>query len=313
MRAETKLLPQQADGDHQGNSEKNFQSAAPLQLSSDPGIRSRDPSSTRRDLNRASAPPDQRPGDRTVVLASAAHELRTPLTILSGYIELILGEKPGPLNVEQRRILADAHSNCARMQRVIRDVFTLASNETGKLTLNFELADINTCLSEIYDLWLPQFQAKGVAFYILLEHEFGPFQFDVAKVEHVLSNLLQNALKFTSAGDAVWLSAQPHLWERRINTSGYCGKERRRTPGRANSVCVTVSDTGTGIASEHHQEIFENFVSLSPQSGCGAAVGLGLAIARNLVHAHGGKIWVESELGGGSKFSFVLPLRRPQN
>lgn len=253
---------------------------------------------------------EEEKGRHTVALATAAHELKTPLAIIAGYIELLLSQKPGPLNDGQRQILEDSHLNCARLRQFIQDFLAYSTVETGNLTMRFELADLNACLSELYAIWLPRFQRKGVAFYFPVNDKLEPFVFDCHKVQHVLSNLLENSWKFTPAGGTVWLSAEPHIWERRKRQDEYLLEERRlQSATAANAVRVTVSDTGPGIDPEYHQEIFDDFFKLLAPVDQSGGTGLGLAIARRLVQAHGGKIWVESELGSGSKFSFVLPLR----
>lgn len=247
---------------------------------------------------------------RTVMLASAAHELKTPLAIVAGYIEVLLGEKPGQLNDQQRQILFESQSNCTRLQKFIQNFLTLAALETGKLTLKLEVSDLNNCLIELFGLWLSRFQSKGVALYFPQSHDIKPFSFDYPKIQHVVSNLMENALKFTPPGGTVWLLAEPQMWERRISQSSRISEERRQILVKANAVRVTVSDTGIGISPEYHREIFDDFFRVPRSEADTASMGLGLGIARRLVHAHGGKIWVESEAGRGSKFSFALPLRR---
>src|SRR5579864_5825783 len=246
----------------------------------------------------------------TDALASAAHDLKTPLAILSGYIELLQNEKLGPLSERQRSILQDMQASSARLEHFVQDFLTFSVLETGELKMKFESGDMNACLSEICGFWSPRFQQKSVALYFLANEKLPPFVFDYAKVQRVLSNLLDNAAKFTPAGGTVWLHAEPHMWERRSNYLARPGQERRKLKSEVpNSVKVSVSDTGPGIAPEFHQEIFDDFFRL-PQAGVsGEGVGLGLAIARRLVQAFGGKIWLESEQGAGCKFCFLLPLR----
>jgi NtrC-family two-component system sensor histidine kinase KinB len=245
----------------------------------------------------------------TEALAAAAHDLKTPLAILSGYIELLQNEKLGPLSERQRSVLQDMQASSARLEHFIQDFLTFSVLETGELKLKYELGNMNACLSEICNFWLPRFQQKGVALYFLANDKLQPFLFDYAKVQRVLSNLLDNASKFTPAGGTVWLHAEPHMWERRSNYLAAPPQERRKQRSEVpNSVKVSVSDTGPGIAPEFHQEIFDDFFRL-PQAGVsGEGVGLGLAIARRLVQALGGKIWVEGEQGSGSKFCFLLPV-----
>jgi signal transduction histidine kinase len=246
----------------------------------------------------------------TEALASAAHDLKTPLAILSGYIELLQNEKLGPLSERQRAILLDMQASSARLEHFVQDFLTFSVLETGELKMKYESGDMNACLSEICSFWLTRFQQKSVALYFLANEKLPPLIFDYAKVQRVVSNLLDNAAKFTPAGGTVWLHAEPHMWERRANYMGRPAQERRKLRSEVpNAVKVSVSDTGPGIAPEFHQEIFDDFFRL-PQAGIsGEGVGLGLAIARRLVQAFGGKIWVESEQGAGCKFCFLLPVR----
>lgn len=247
----------------------------------------------------------------TNALASAAHDLKTPLAILNGYVELLQSEKLGELNERQREVLRDMRSNGQRLQRYIQDFLSFSVLETGELRMRFETANVNACLSEVCRLWSPRFQEKGLALYFLANEKVIEFPFDAPKVERIVSNLLENSFKFTPAGGTVWLHAEPYMWERRTTTVTAVNQERRRRPlSTANSVKISVSDTGPGVPPEYHLEIFDDFFRL-PSSDKTEGMGLGLAIARRLVNGMGGKIWVESEPGAGCKFSFILPLKPP--
>ncbi len=242
-------------------------------------------------------------------LATAAHDLRTPLSIIQGYIELLLSGKLGRLADKQRSVLEEMQVSTGRLKNLISDFLTFSALQHGTLKLNLEEGDLNACLSEICSFWLPRFQAQGVAFYFLEGSNLGPFPFDYDRVQRIVSNLLDNALKFTPAGGTVWLHCELYLWERRSAHQPGRAERRRQQVTTPNAVRVSVSDTGPGIGPEYHQEIFNEFFQL-PEPGSSRGVGLGLAIARRLVQAHGGKIWVESESGSGSKFSFLLPLKQ---
>jgi signal transduction histidine kinase len=247
----------------------------------------------------------------TNALASAAHDLKTPLAILNGYVELLQSEKLGTLNDRQREVLQDMRSSGQRLQHFIQDFLSYSVLETGEIKMQFETGDINACLSEVCRLWSHSFQEKGLALYFLANEKLKPFEFDSAKVQRVISNLLENASKFTPAGGTVWLHAEPYMWERRsVLKKDVFEERRRRTDFQPNSVKVSVSDTGPGIPPEYHIEVFDDFFRL-PQSEAHSGMGLGLAIARRLVVGMGGKIWVESEPGAGSKFSFIVPLKAP--
>jgi signal transduction histidine kinase len=247
----------------------------------------------------------------TNALASAAHDLKTPLAIMNGYVELLQSEKLGGLNERQREILADMRTSGQRLQHFIQDFLSFSVLEIGEMKMHFEPADLNACLSEVCRLWSHSFQEKGLALYFLANEKLTEFAFDVPKIQRVVSNLLENASKFTQPGGTVWLHAEPYMWERRSASSTENLTERRRQMiSRPNSVKVSVSDTGPGIPAEYHIEVFDDFFRL-PQTENESGMGLGLAIARRLVAGMGGKIWVESDPGAGCKFSFILPLLPP--
>lgn len=246
---------------------------------------------------------------RTVALASAAHELKTPLSIMAGYLELLLSNKLGSLNSRQSKVLSAMQASSSRLQQFIQDFLTYSALETGALSIQPAKGHLNQCLSELYEIWLVRFQAKGVALYYPQNEAIPEFCFDSPKVQRVVSNLLDNAYLSTPSGGSVWLTAELYSWERRTHTAANIAKEQRaRASGQPNSVRVSVSDTGPGIAPEFQQEIFDDFVSLRKPSGNNSGTGLGLAIARRLISAQQGKIWVESETGSGCRFCFLLPL-----
>jgi len=250
----------------------------------------------------------------TNALASAAHDLKTPLAILNGYVELLESEKLGPLNQRQKEIIGDMQASGQRLQHFIQDFLSYTVLETGELRMQYEVGDINASLSEVCRLWSHRFQEKGLALYFLANEKLHAFPFDSAKVQRVISNLLENASKFTPAGGTVWLHAEPYMWERRSAAKPGMEKERRRQPlSSPNAVKVSVSDTGPGIPPEYHLEVFDDFFRLPGTENQSDGMGLGLAIARRLVNAMGGKLWVESEPGAGCKFSFLLLLKPSLN
>src|SRR5208282_4802607 len=245
----------------------------------------------------------------TNALASAAHDLKTPLAILNGYIDLLRSQKLGPLNERQCEVMADMFSSGQRLQSFIQDFLTFSVLETGELRMQFVESDMNACLSEVCRLWSNRFQERGLALYFLANDKLTPFPFDGPKIQRVISNLLENASKYTPQGGTVWLHAEPHMWERRsVSKSAATGDRRRQSTQVPNAVRVSVADTGPGIRPEFHLEVFDDFFRL-PGSESAEGMGLGLAIARRLLQGMGGKIWVESEPGAGCKFSFLIPLK----
>lgn len=244
----------------------------------------------------------------TNALASAAHDLKTPLAILNGYVELLASEKLGPVSDRQRDVLHDMRASGKRLEQFIQDFLTFSALETGGLRMQFEPGNVNDCLSEVCRMWSNRFQEKGLALYFLANDKLPVFPFDSPKLERVISNLLENAFKFTPAGGTVWLHAEPHMWERRAATQPSAAERRRQSVSHPNSVRVSVSDTGPGIPAEFHLEVFDDFFRL-PGAEVQDGMGLGLAIARRLVQGMGGKIWVESDPGAGCKFSFLVPYK----
>lgn len=244
----------------------------------------------------------------TNALGSAAHDLKTPLSILNGYVELLYSEKLGPVTERQREVLKDMRESGKRLQQFIQDFLTFSALETGGLRMQFDTANINDCLSGVCRLWSNRFQEKGIALYFLANDKLPIFPFDAPKLERIISNLLENAFKFTPEGGTVWLHAEPYMWERRAESLPAGPERRRQNVPHPNSVKVSVSDTGPGIPAEFHLEVFDDFFRL-PGSEAQEGTGLGLAIARRLVHGMGGKIWVESDPGAGSKFCFLIPYK----
>jgi len=242
---------------------------------------------------------------KTVFLASAAHELKTPLAVIKGYYDLLLAGSLGRLTDKQRDILEESKESCERLVRLVSMFLNYSALESGKLVLQLRENDLRDCLDELSKRWSEAFQRKGVRLDAGFDPSIPTFRFDYQKVQQAAANLLDNALKHTPSGGTVTLRAAPHFWERRVATMAPVEERRRFKLPRPNSVEVSVTDSGPGIAAEHHQEIFEDFVRVDRKT---SGMGLGLAIAKRLIQAHRGKIWVASESPSGSKFTFLLPM-----
>jgi signal transduction histidine kinase len=244
---------------------------------------------------------------KTVFLASAAHELKTPLAVIKGYYDLLLAGSLGRLTEKQKDILEESRESCERLVRLVSMFLNYSALESGKLVLQLRENDLRDCLDEMAKRWAEAFQRKGVKLEVQLDPSIPTFRFDYQKVQQAAANLLDNSLKHTPAGGSVTLVAKPHFWERRIAEAAPSQERRRFRLPRPNSVEVSVADSGAGIPAEHHQEIFEDFVRVDRNT---SGMGLGLAIAKRLVQAHRGKIWVESEAKKGSTFRFLLPIEQ---
>jgi signal transduction histidine kinase len=242
---------------------------------------------------------------KTVFLASAAHELKTPLAVIKGYYDLMLAGSLGRLTEKQRDILEESKESCERLVRLVSMFLNYSALESGKLVLQLRENDMRDCLEELAKRWTEAFQRKGVRLETSFDPSIPAFRFDYQKVQQAAANLLDNALKHTPAGGTITMRAAPYFWERRVAEAAPVQERRRFRLPRPNSVEVSVSDTGPGIPPAHHQEIFEDFVRVNRNT---TGMGLGLAIAKRLIQAHRGKIWVETETPTGSRFTFLLPM-----
>jgi signal transduction histidine kinase len=247
---------------------------------------------------------------KTVFLASAAHELKTPLAVIKGYYDLLLSGSLGKLTDKQRDILQESKESSERLVRLVSMFLNYSALESGKLVLHLRENDLRDCLGELATRWRETFVRKHVRLDMTLSDDLPIFKFDYQKVQQTVANLLDNALKHTPAGGRVELHADIYFWDRRSTTEAQPVDRRSERLRNPNSVKVSVSDTGPGIAPEHHQEIFEDFVRVDRTS---SGMGLGLAIAKRLVQAHCGKIWVDSEpQQRGCIFTFLLPMDNTQ-
>jgi signal transduction histidine kinase len=248
---------------------------------------------------------------RNAGISSAVHDLKAPLAIISGYVNLLIAGKLGEMNSRQLRALRDICASSRRLEHRISQLLLFGSHQANRLTLSFERTDLKACLNAIHECWLPSFQEKDIEFECRLSHAPLTFEFDAQKLAQLVSNLLENALRFTPRGGTVSITAIPHFWERR-SLAGRVEVERRVSrSSNFNAAKIIVADSGPGIPPENHQEIFNEFFT-APAPGVPAGTGLGLTIARELVEAHDGKIWVESMDGCGSHFCVLLPFSPPR-
>jgi signal transduction histidine kinase len=241
---------------------------------------------------------------KTVFLASAAHELKTPLAVMKGYYDLLLSGSLGALSNKQREMLEESKESCDRLIRLVSMFLNYSALESGKLVLQLRENNLGDCVEDVACRWRDAFQRAKVRLEIRVDPNLKRFRFDYQKVQQCITNLVDNALKHTPDGGCVTVRAEPHFWERRVAELAPAVERRSGRRNRPNSVLVSVSDTGVGIAAEYHQEIFEEFVRVDPSS---SGMGLGLAITKRLIQGHRGKIWVDSEPGRGSSFTFLLP------
>jgi signal transduction histidine kinase len=246
---------------------------------------------------------------RTLLLASAAHELKTPLAVIAGYADFLLADHAGPLNEKQRNILTEMQQSTLRLQTLIEGFLKFSALESGKVEIRKELRDVNKCVEEVIAQWEIPYTARGTTIEFFPDPSLDPIWIDSIKLQNILSNLLDNALKFSPPFGRVTVVTSVDCWERRTSKNeNKIHLERRVSAGEARPNCVRidVTDNGGGISPEYHSAIFEEFRQVD-QVARTQGIGLGLAIARKLAEAQGGKILVKSTVGEGSTFSVLLP------
>jgi signal transduction histidine kinase len=226
-----------------------------------------------------------------------------------GYTDLLRNGQLGPVNERQKEVLEEILQSGQRLQKLIQDLLLLselrASANSPKMQPETEPAEINEDLKQIFEYWTGRARQKGLQ-YRLKPVEGNPrVRVDSLRLQHIISNLIENALKYTPAKGRVTVSATQCFWDRRKAQSEFLfNLERRENRKINNAIRIDVSDTGPGIPHEYCEAIFGDFVQLRGASSTGT--GLGLAIARRLVESYGGLIWVESEPEAGSTFSVLL-------
>ena len=223
-----------------------------------------------------------------------SHELASPLTSAQDYISLVLDGQAGPLTDKQTKFLKIAKESCSRMCLYINDLLDVTRLQTGKLAINTSTASIEKLVSHIVTSMSPDSQRKGIRLKLDIEPDLPEVCIDEVRITQVLTNLLRNALKFTPKGGEISIRAS-------------------ETSKSSEFVQVSVSDTGRGIEPNHLGSIFDLFYQeRSTDSLIEQGLGMGLYISRELVRQHGGDIWVQSESGKGSTFSFTIPKNTPR-
>ncbi|HEU5412658.1 MAG TPA: HAMP domain-containing sensor histidine kinase [Candidatus Angelobacter sp.] len=242
-------------------------------------------------------------------IVSAAHEFKTPLVVMLGYTDLLRNGQLGPVNERQREVLEEIQQSGQRLQKLIQDLLLLselrASAKSPQMQPETEPAEINEDLKQIFDYWTGRARQKGLQYRLTLPEGNPRVGVDSLRLQHIISNLIENALKYTPAKGRVTVSATQCFWDRRKAQSEFLfNLERRENRKIKNAIRIDVSDTGPGIPHEYREAIFGDFIQLRGASSTGT--GLGLAIARRLVESYGGLIWVESKPEAGSTFSVLL-------
>lgn len=249
--------------------------------------------------------------DKTNFLAMTSHELRTPLAAVQGYLELLHGGKMGPLDELQADVVARSLESSRRMLRLVNSLGDLSALHGSDKNLQLEQGDIRKCVARSVCDLKQAAEKKGVSLELACGVEMPLCRFDFDRMGQVVANLVENAIKFTPAEGTIRVRCEPHFWERRSVHEMILGTLRERRNGThppdANSIQIVVEDTGVGIPGEFLNDIFEEY-SRAPNGNGSRGFGLGLAVVRQIVAAHAGKIWAESRVGEGSSFRVLIPV-----
>jgi signal transduction histidine kinase len=221
-------------------------------------------------------------------ISTVSHEFRTPLTSINMAVEILLRKIVGPLNADQLELLQAVKNDTERLIKMVKNLLDMSKLESGELLPAMEEIDTTAIIRSTLEPLKLLFSDKKIQLGLDLPENLPNTVGEAQQISWVISNLINNAVRYTPAGGKITVKAFQQL----------------------NFIRIAIIDTGRGIPREAFENIFEKFVQVNEKTdSTSGSVGLGLAIAKKVVEAHGGKIWVESELGQGSVFNFTLPIK----
>jgi two-component system, OmpR family, phosphate regulon sensor histidine kinase PhoR len=228
---------------------------------------------------------------RKEFVANVSHELRTPITLIKGYAET-LADAEHPLSpADQRRFLGIMEKHANRLHMLLEDLLALSRLEGRAASMHLEQIDLGDLLRDVVASYQPVVNQRQQLITLQLEAGARSLPVDVSKITQVLGNLIDNAVKYSPQGATITIA----------------------TKVRADGIEVWVRDTGPGISAADLPHIFERFYRVDKgRSRETGGTGLGLSIVKHIVQLHGGKVWVESKLGKGTNFAFLLPYTPPK-
>ena len=226
---------------------------------------------------------------KTQFLANISHDLRTPLTAIITHAEILRDGILGPLSQRQQDSISGIIGGGRRLLEMVGEILTYARGAANQLELSPSEVSIGEVIDQVRRLNESLVARKQLKLDVQIGADTPRIVADREKLAHVLGNLLGNAIDFTPAGGHVWVHACRYFED-------------------FSTVLVEVGDSGIGIAADHHDLVFQEFAQVDASaSRQHHGTGLGLTIARKLVELHGGRIWLDSELGRGSRFFFTIP------
>jgi signal transduction histidine kinase len=227
---------------------------------------------------------------KTQFLANISHDLRTPLSAIITHAEILRDGILGDLTPKQLESVGGIINGGRQLLAMVGEILTYARAAADQLTLTITAFDPREAVSQVAALNEPLAARKGHALDVRAAPDLPAIRADREKFAHILGNLIGNAIGYTAPGGRIWVQVA------------------RCTERGGDALLVEVGDTGIGIAGEYHDYVFREFAQVdSSASRAHHGTGLGLTIARKMVDLHGGRIWVESEVGVGSRFFFTIP------
>ncbi|MBU0703053.1 MAG: hypothetical protein KKC18_04225 [Chloroflexi bacterium] len=238
---------------------------------------------------------------QTEMLISLINELRTPMTSITGYTDLLLGETVGILGEMQRQFLLRVQANIERMGRLLNDLIRVTTIDTGQILLSPEPIDIVTVVEDAIISLSVVFSERALTVQIDMPPALPPVQADRDSLYQIILNLLSNASQCSNTETEILVRAQLEEHDGQIEEL-------------PDYLLVSITDTGGGISPKDQNRVFQRLYRAdNPLINGLGETGVGLSIAKTLVEANRGRIWVESEMGVGSTFSFILPLSSPSD
>lgn len=230
-------------------------------------------------------------------VASLSQDLRTPMTSISGYTELLLGETIGQLGEMQRRFLQRIKANVERMRSMVNDLISLTTIDAGQLEVHPTPIDLTEVIEDMLISKRVQLEEKQISFELQFVPDMPMVEVDPDSVQQIMNNLLENAIKVTPDEGVITI------------TTAFHNEQSSESNNGGQFLAVSVTDSGGGIADKDMPRVFDRFYrAVDPLIQGLGETGVGLAIVKTLVEANGGQIWVDSEIGEGTIFSFTLPI-----
>ena len=222
-------------------------------------------------------------------IATVSHEFRTPLTSINMALDILLKKVLGEVNLNQLELLQGAKKDSERLIRMVKNLLDMSRLESGQFQSEIKDLDLKNIIQSVTESLKLSFEQKKIKLKLVIPDSVPVTSGDALQISWVINNLLSNALRYTPLEGEITVTILEF----------------------GDTIQFSVSDTGRGIPRESFNTIFDKFVQITEKTDSApGSVGLGLAIAKKVVEAHGGKIWVESEIGKGSIFTFTLPVKR---